>query len=30
MHINTAVDRQEFVCMTPGVMITVGKCEKVS
>ena len=29
MHINTAVARQEFVCMSPGVMVTVGKCEKV-
>ena len=28
-HINTAVARQEFVCMTPGVMATVSKCEKV-
>ena len=29
-HINTAVARQEFVCMASGVMITVGVCEKVS
>jgi len=24
-----AVARQEFVCMAPGVMVTVGKSEKV-
>jgi len=30
MHINMAVARQEFVCMAPGVMVTVRKCEKVS
>ena len=28
-HINTAVARQEFVCMAPGVMVTVSKSEKV-
>jgi len=28
-HINTAVARQEYVCMAPGVMVTVGKSEKV-
>ena len=28
-HINTAVARQEFVCMAPSVMVTVSKSEKV-
>ena len=29
-HINAAVARQDFVCIAPDVMITVGECEKVS
>ena len=28
-HINAAVARQEFVCMAPGIIVTVSKCEKV-
>jgi len=29
-HINTAVARQEFDYMAPGVMVTIGECEIVS